>query len=563
MKMRKLLLPAFWIATAIGLAILWQSGCNGTSPQAPPGTNLSGRPEGWSAETHGQDATPRYDVVFDKSQVKRLDIVLEPAVWQCMLDDMTELLGQFGTGGGIGVPGGGGPGGWPDGGSMQPPPEMYAACVGLNENDPCTVTLNGTTTQGICSGALGAQLVCMPQGMGPLDAGNPGGAGANLDLLAREPVWVPCTVAFEGKKWTRVGVRFKGNSTLTQTWSSGSYKLPMRLDFDQFEQQYPETLNQRFYGFKVFSLASNAMDSSYLREKVTGDLLRAAGVPVSARAFYRVFVDHGEGPIYFGLYTLVEIPWNAMLETQFGDASGNLYKPESTWQKDLPVDESTFPKMSHREAADWSDVKQAIAALHADRSDAADWRATLEHAFDADGFLRWLAVNTVIQDWDSYGNMAHNYYLYGDPKEGGRLRWIPWDHNLSLGGAGGMGDMLGGGDPVGGGAVGMGTALPLDMSTVDDRWPLIRFLFDDPVYNARYWDDVVEFVNGPFAAADVKARMQREHNLIEPYVTGPAGEQPSYTALTDPGQFDSALDALLAHVDSRQQAVSDAIAHLP
>ena len=34
-------------------------------------------------------------------------------------------------------------------------------------------------------------------------------------------------------------------------------------------------------------------------------------------------------------------------------------------------------------------------------------------------FLDWLALNTLIQDWDTYGYYAHNYYLYAAPGEKG------------------------------------------------------------------------------------------------------------------------------------------------
>jgi spore coat protein CotH len=32
-----------------------------------------------------------------------------------------------------------------------------------------------------------------------------------------------------------------------------------------------------------------------------------------------------------------------------------------------------------------------------------------------DVFLKYLAVNGIIQNWDIYGLMVHNFYLYNDP----------------------------------------------------------------------------------------------------------------------------------------------------
>lgn len=47
-------------------------------------------------------------------------------------------------------------------------------------------------------------------------------------------------------------------------------------------------------------------------------------------AFYRVYVDFGEGEKYFGLYSLVEEVDDTVIKTQYADSKGNLYKPEGT-----------------------------------------------------------------------------------------------------------------------------------------------------------------------------------------------------------------------------------------
>ena len=213
------------------------------------------------------------------------------------------------------------------------------------------------------------------------------------------------------------------------------------------------------------------------------------------------------------------------------------------------MDESSFPKKTNEQEADWSDVEAAIAALNAAKNDPAAWRAALEKTFDPYGFMHWLAINTTIQDWDTYGNMAHNYYLYGDPQEGGVLHWIPWDHNLSLAGMGTFNRQMGG-------------PLPLDMSSVADKWPLIRFLYDDEVYRAAYHMFLKHFIDGPFAIELVQARLRSEHKLIAEFVTGAHGESSEHSALDDPAGFETALDTLLTHVTERHQAVVDYLGRL-
>ena len=285
-----------------------------------------------------------------------------------------------------------------------------------------------------------------------------------------DPVFVPAEVFYDGIEWYRVGVRFKGNSSLQSSWQSGILKLSFKLDFDEFEDAYPQIDNQRFYGFKKLSLKNNYEDQSMLREKVAGDVFRNAGLAASHTAFYTVYVDYGEGPVYFGVYTMVEEVDDTVLDTQFSDDSGNLYKPEGTGAsfRSGTFSQASFEKKTNEDEADWSDIQSLFAALHDDTrtTDKATWRTNLEAVFDVDTFLKYLATNTVIQNWDTYGRMTQNYYLYNNP-DSGQLTWIPWDNNEAL--QEGK----------------MGGSLALDFSDLtSSAWPLIGYLYDDEVYRA-------------------------------------------------------------------------------
>ena len=64
-----------------------------------------------------------------------------------------------------------------------------------------------------------------------------GGGGANparddVELLPRTPVYVSADVTFDGETFNNVGFRFKGNSSLVNTWRAGSEKLPFRLNIE-------------------------------------------------------------------------------------------------------------------------------------------------------------------------------------------------------------------------------------------------------------------------------------------------------------------------------------------
>ena len=480
--------------------------------QADSGSPVE-RPDGWTLSTHSKDGGPDYETVFPQNNVNRIDLIFEQETWEAMLADATDKLGEFAASYGINP--------FPD--------EWIESCESLNEYDRCqTEDYNGDILDGTCiSYGYDEELVCYPDYMEIANA--PPASGVAPILVPRKPEWFECTVSFNSLLWPHVGIRFKGNSTLANPWATGSYKLPFKLDFDEFEQTYPEVLDQRFYGFRRISFANNARDSSYHKEKAGGDLFRNAGVPTPARAFYRVFIDIGYGPVYFGLYTMAEIPGKHLAENYFGRWGGNLYKPKGLGASWTHFVEETFPKKANKSDEDFSDIKSAIDALNADRSDADVWRLNLEQTFNVDGFLKWLAINTVIGDWDTYGFFCHNYYLYGDPDDNGRLNWIPWDHNESL-------------KPA---------YHDLDFSQVDNNFPLIRYLIDDEVYHEIFLDHVRDFIDGAFSEVDLIERLEYEHELIRPYVIGDYREQAGFSLIRRPEHFEISFQRIIEHIRQR------------
>jgi hypothetical protein len=134
------------------------------------------------------------------------------------------------------------------------------------------------------------------------------GAGAGTASIdtEEESVFVPSEVFYNGLEWYRVGVSFNENSSLQRSWQNGILKLSFKLDFDFFGNDYPQIENQRFYGFKKLNLKNNFDNKSVLREKGTLDTSSDTELVASYTAFYKVYIDHGDGVEYFGLYTLVE-----------------------------------------------------------------------------------------------------------------------------------------------------------------------------------------------------------------------------------------------------------------
>jgi len=364
--------------------------------------------------------------------------------------------------------------------------------------------------------------------------------GEGLIETEEDPIFVPAEIFYNDIQWYRVGIRFKGNSSLQSSWQSGILKLPFKFDFDEFEDDYPQIKNQRFYGFKKFSLKNNYEDKSFLREKVSCDIFENSGVAVSHTAFYELYVDHGNGPEYFGLYTLVEEVDDTVIGTQFSNDDGNLYKPEEIGASFVAgsFNEADFEKKTNEDDEDWIDIQALFAALHdtARTSAPAQWRINLELVFDTDMFLKYLAINTVIQNWDQYGRMTQNYYLYNNP-DNGQLTWIPWDYNEAL-----QDGKMGGG-------------LELDFSDLAaGDWPLIEYLYADDVYRVQYDEFVEEIIEGVFATDTIQATYAYYETLIEPSVRL---ERKGYTFLNSSSDFQQAISGLNQHATRRAIAVDN------
>jgi spore coat protein H len=324
--------------------------------------------EGWSFDSHSDEADPDYEQLFDSNTttVHRIDITIDNDDYELMEEDMTDLYGDFGEG-------------------------SFSSDADDN------------------------------------------------------PIYVPVTLEYNDQTWWYVGMRYKGNSSLQYAWASGIHKLPFRLNFDYFEDDYPSIDDQRFWGFKKMTFASCKGDDTFIRDVLGSETYLEGEVEAARATFCRVYIDVGDGngAVYWGLYAMIEDPSDQMLDEQFGSESGNLYKPNDEDYSTLEMDgydTDYYDKANNEDEADWSDIETLIFSLEdEDLPDSRDsdflthnnetWQEEIETLFDVDKFLSYLAINNTIQNWDVYGQKAHNYYLYADPNDEDRFSWFPWDLN--------------------------------------------------------------------------------------------------------------------------------------
>lgn len=343
----------------------------------------------------------------------------------------------------------------------------------------------------------------------------------------RNFTYFECRVDFDGNSWQHVGVRWKGASSVKVPYISSQKKLPLKLKFDEFEDDYPEYLNQRFWGLKKLSLGNGFADPTLVRELACLKLMRDSGVIAPWSAPMALWVDTGDGPEYWGLYIAVEQIDEIYLEDRFANHSGNLYKPEGEGADLTHFVEESFEKKTNEDEADFTDVQNLIDVLNADYATIADQKAAVEDIVNVPSFLRWLAVNSTICNFDSYSNTDKNYYLYNDP-DGGKFWFLTWDHNMAY----------------------ASVIPPFDAATAhqwdildptDGNRPLIDRVLEVPEWNVEYRQNVLALLDGDLAEAVRTKSIEDLNELLSPHVVGPTGEVKPYTLLLSPDDFDRGL----------------------
>jgi len=126
-------------------------------------------------------------------------------------------------------------------------------------------------------------------------------------------------VVVNGTKFKNVGIRPKGNSSLTLVASSDSDRYSFRLQFDEYIK------GQTCFGLESFVLNNMLGDNTYMKEYISYDLMREAGVDAPYFGFANIKVN-GED---WGLYLAVELYNDSYEQRVFGDTSGMLYNVKS------------------------------------------------------------------------------------------------------------------------------------------------------------------------------------------------------------------------------------------
>lgn len=130
-----------------------------------------------------------------------------------------------------------------------------------------------------------------------------------------------CDIVVNGVTYKNVGIRPKGNTSLSQVYSDDTTdRYSFKVEFDHYVD------NQTCNGLDKLVLNNLMSDATYMKEYISYDIMSYLGIPSSLYAYASISVN-GEN---WGLYLALEGMEESFAERNFGSSYGNLYKPEGS-----------------------------------------------------------------------------------------------------------------------------------------------------------------------------------------------------------------------------------------
>lgn len=293
------------------------------------------------------------------------------------------------------------------------------------------------------------------------------------------------SVNYNGMQFDHVGIRTKGNLSLRSVVNSDSDRYSFKISFDEY-------LNQTLNGISKINLNNNYSDASYMREFLTYELAESIGLPTPGFSYVNVYVNDE----LWGFYLAIEQIGDSYLQRHFDHSYGALYKAQMTGSGSdltwLGSDPDSYTGLVMKSKSSNDDVL-------IDMLDELNNGTDYEKVLDVDNVLKYVALNVVASNMDSYlGMNKQNYYLY---ENNGIFSVLPWDYNMAFGGFGGSGILID--EPTQG--------------ALAER-PLIAKLLEVDEYKERYHAILSEMLEGYMQQDHFEERVAQLQELISEHV---------------------------------------------
>jgi hypothetical protein len=307
-------------------------------------------------------------------------------------------------------------------------------------------------------------------------------------------------VTVDGYTFDNVGIRKKGFfGSLSETQPS------FKLKFDEILGQVASN-GQQLNSMDRLTLNNNLQDPAHVKQCITYDLMRQAGVPAPRCNFAHVTVITLNGAVETtvvdDVYSHVDSIKDPFLRKNFGSDSdqGRIYEGTLTdfWPGSF---RNTIEAKTASAAADTSEIDALTTALEDPGLSDAQRYTAIVGLVDLTDFFNFWAAEGLTGHWDGYSDNQNNFWFYVDPADG-LIKFIPW----------GTDDTLGRGNPLRGGD-------PTHADPIVPRSALPRRLYEYSLTKALYLAQLQNHLDNVWDETAVHAEIDRIEALIDP-VTG-------------------------------------------
>ncbi len=137
---------------------------------------------------------------------------------------------------------------------------------------------------------------------------------------ARQEVYYECDVTINGTTFHQVGIRPKGNTSLSSIASDpNNNRYSFKLEFDQFVE------GQTCFGLDKLVLNNSYADTTNMKESIIYDMFEFLDADASLYHYSKISVNG----TYWGVYLALEAVEESFMLRNYGMEKGFLYKPDS------------------------------------------------------------------------------------------------------------------------------------------------------------------------------------------------------------------------------------------
>lgn len=137
---------------------------------------------------------------------------------------------------------------------------------------------------------------------------------------ARQEQYYECDVVINGTTFKQVGIRPKGNTSLSSIASDpDNNRYSFKIEFDQFVD------GQTCFGLDKLILNNSYADTTNMKEAILYDMFQYLDTDASLYNFAKISVNNE----YWGVYLALEAVEDSFMLRNYGMEKGYLYKPDS------------------------------------------------------------------------------------------------------------------------------------------------------------------------------------------------------------------------------------------